>query len=74
MTPEPVAVPPHPATWDVWDRLEYARNPHDRERGVYEAGFPSPGAAEAAIPRIQAAMAEAGDDIPAWRFVVVARA
>lgn len=62
--------------WAVWDAAIYddpaaMAEPDAPERGIYAQGFVSKAAAEAAIPGIQADLAEAGHDIPAWQFVVV---
>jgi hypothetical protein len=61
--------------WAVWDSTIYddplaIAEPDAVERGIYERGFPSKEQAEAAIPRIQAHMAQLGEEIPTWQFVV----
>lgn len=59
--------------WAVWDREEYLQATPDAESGIYEAGFPTRATAEAAIPRIQASLAEHGFDVAADEFIVLPR-
>jgi hypothetical protein len=61
----------------VWDAAVYEAastgdlSAQEIERGMYERGFPSQAAAEAAIPRIIAARATVGIDVQPWQCVVM---
>jgi hypothetical protein len=56
-------------TWLVWDWCEYECAAPDPARGILES-FASKTAAEAALPRIQASMAEIGEDMALADFVI----